>query len=189
MLCYRSKIFNLYLFHIFAATQNKCLQNPCDNGGTCIDSMGGAGYECRCPVGYKGINCEGIKTTKRVFSISNIHLPYQSPGIFIDKCMGNWKRVRSLPRKLNCYTDSPFRVIVRPYFQIWDFILFFFQHISNYFNYFKINHVQLIRQNVFFFVYDWSVSHQQEGIHANRARVKTAARVLKQKVASSVCVD
>ena len=33
--------------------------------------MGGAGYECRCPVGYKGINCEGIKTTKRVFSISN----------------------------------------------------------------------------------------------------------------------
>lgn len=48
-----------YFTFIFTVTQSKCLQDPCENGGTCIESMGGAGYECRCPVGYKGINCEG----------------------------------------------------------------------------------------------------------------------------------
>lgn len=44
---------------ILVVAQSKCLQDPCANGGTCIESIGGTGYECRCPVGYKGVNCEG----------------------------------------------------------------------------------------------------------------------------------
>ena len=39
--------------------QNKCLQNPCQNGGTCTESSAGGGFECRCSIGYKGMNCEG----------------------------------------------------------------------------------------------------------------------------------
>lgn len=53
ILCYQSKIF------ILVVAQSKCLQDPCANGGTCIESIGGTGYECRCPVGYNGVNCEG----------------------------------------------------------------------------------------------------------------------------------
>ena len=30
--------------------------NPCRNGGTCVNSVGG--YSCHCKAGYSGINCE-----------------------------------------------------------------------------------------------------------------------------------
>lgn len=54
------------LYNYVPVTQNKCLQNPCENGGTCIDSLSGVGYECRCPNGYKGVNCAG-KGKRRCF--------------------------------------------------------------------------------------------------------------------------
>ena len=59
MCCVIGQRFPWFTF-ILIVTQSKCLQDPCANGGTCIESIGGAGYECRCPVGYKGVNCEGI---------------------------------------------------------------------------------------------------------------------------------
>ena len=54
------------LYNYVPVTQNKCLQNPCENGGTCIDSLSVVGYECRCPNGYKGVNCAG-KGKRRCF--------------------------------------------------------------------------------------------------------------------------
>lgn len=38
---------------------NLCLPNPCKNGATCTERTGGR-YECTCPIGYKGVTCEGI---------------------------------------------------------------------------------------------------------------------------------
>ncbi|KAL3867863.1 hypothetical protein ACJMK2_040709 [Sinanodonta woodiana] len=35
---------------------NECLDNPCKNGGTCYPKS--FGFECECPPGYAGVNCE-----------------------------------------------------------------------------------------------------------------------------------
>ena len=34
---------------------NECLNSPCKNAGTCIDSPGS--YTCRCAGGWTGTNC------------------------------------------------------------------------------------------------------------------------------------
>ena len=39
---------------------NECESNPCQNGATCRDLVGG--YVCSCGGGYTGPNCEGGKT-------------------------------------------------------------------------------------------------------------------------------
>ena len=36
---------------------NQCSPNPCKNGALCIEK--GTKYECTCPLGYKGVTCEG----------------------------------------------------------------------------------------------------------------------------------
>ena len=44
-----------YTSHIYIAI-DECLSNPCQNGGTYQD--GDNSYECTCPSGYHGTNCE-----------------------------------------------------------------------------------------------------------------------------------
>ena len=39
-------------------TAGTCLENPCENGGTCQRLYDGASYECVCEAGYTGDNCE-----------------------------------------------------------------------------------------------------------------------------------
>ena len=34
----------------------ECASNPCLNGATCTDLVNG--YECTCPAGYRGTNCQ-----------------------------------------------------------------------------------------------------------------------------------
>ena len=36
-----------------------CMENPCNNNGTCIDGI--ASYKCECPLGFEGQDCETSK--------------------------------------------------------------------------------------------------------------------------------
>ena len=38
--------------------RNECLDNPCINGGTCINRDTNERYTCICPGGFSGSNCE-----------------------------------------------------------------------------------------------------------------------------------
>ena len=35
---------------------DKCLSEPCRNGGSCIEDLGG--YTCRCLPGFVGVHCQ-----------------------------------------------------------------------------------------------------------------------------------
>lgn len=57
---------------------NECMENPCLNGGTCIDREPARRYDCICAFGYTGHDCElellasGIITPSRDFIIAII---------------------------------------------------------------------------------------------------------------------
>ena len=38
--------------------RNECLDNPCTNGGTCINRDNADRYTCFCPSGFSDSNCE-----------------------------------------------------------------------------------------------------------------------------------
>ena len=42
----------------------QCRSNPCRNGGICHPD-GPAKYDCECPSGYTGINCEIAPKSKK----------------------------------------------------------------------------------------------------------------------------
>ena len=52
---YHSK-FNYIVSYFCPSDFNECLQLSCANGGTCINIQGS--YQCRCPEGWTGQNCE-----------------------------------------------------------------------------------------------------------------------------------
>lgn len=55
---------------------DECLWFPCQNGGKCRDHHPPRKYECHCPMGYTGMNCElellasGVLTPSRDFVIA-----------------------------------------------------------------------------------------------------------------------
>ena len=49
----------------FIANGDECANNPCLNGGTCVD--GCSSYSCTCPSGYTGPNCE-LEGNLRVYA-------------------------------------------------------------------------------------------------------------------------
>ena len=50
---------NALSFFLKKASDNKCINNPCKNGATCLQAMTSLGYECSCSRGLRGKNCEG----------------------------------------------------------------------------------------------------------------------------------
>ena len=45
--------FDILVFYVIDI--DDCINNPCQNGGTCEDAV--AGYSCTCPAGFQGENC------------------------------------------------------------------------------------------------------------------------------------
>ncbi|CAH1252946.1 MATN1 [Branchiostoma lanceolatum] len=43
---------------VVAQTPNPCVSNPCQNGGQCVSINGGQAYQCRCPTGFVGPQCQ-----------------------------------------------------------------------------------------------------------------------------------
>ena len=42
---------------------DRCNPNPCQHGAPCEEIIGGVGYVCQCPVGYKGQICDSMYIT------------------------------------------------------------------------------------------------------------------------------
>lgn len=41
------------------SVENHCRpKNPCENDGLCVELEDD--YKCRCKIGYRGVNCEGM---------------------------------------------------------------------------------------------------------------------------------
>lgn len=41
------------------AEEDECQPNPCLNGGRCIAHFFGGGFDCECPLGFRGTTCQG----------------------------------------------------------------------------------------------------------------------------------
>ena len=61
----KKRCFNEQFTNIFADIDD-CINEPCGNGGTCIDDI--SGFICECVPGYEGVTCQYSKLT-----LKNIH--------------------------------------------------------------------------------------------------------------------
>lgn len=56
----KSAVFNsptcIFLFYCFLEDIDDCTEQPCHNGGTCVDDVND--YSCICADGYTGKNCD-----------------------------------------------------------------------------------------------------------------------------------
>ena len=51
-----TSLYTLALFQCICADTDECASDPCQNSGTCTDTVNG--YSCACADGYQGTDCE-----------------------------------------------------------------------------------------------------------------------------------
>lgn len=42
-----------------SSEEDECQPNPCQNGGRCMAHYFGGGFDCECPMGFRGTTCQG----------------------------------------------------------------------------------------------------------------------------------
>lgn len=52
----RKKLTSTIAIEYHPTEKDLCAENPCQNGGKCVN--GGKNYICECPSGYAGKNCD-----------------------------------------------------------------------------------------------------------------------------------
>ena len=45
--------------YLLFTEEDECQPNPCLNGGRCMAHFFGGGFDCECPLGYRGTTCRG----------------------------------------------------------------------------------------------------------------------------------
>ena len=67
----------------FFLDRNECLNSPCDNGGTCVNTIGS--YYCTCLDGWEGKHCTAGKFICCALSFKgDIGTYVSSPSSFVD---------------------------------------------------------------------------------------------------------
>ena len=60
---------------LLGTEEDECEPNPCQNGGRCVAHYFGGGFDCECPLGFRGTTCLG-KFSKK----SNSFIPNPKNG-------------------------------------------------------------------------------------------------------------
>lgn len=89
--------------------QNECSSNPCQNGGSCIDTYNG--YLCRCLPTYEGPNCEqDVNECARFIGTDlgcqNGARCINTPGSYRCECSANWHGVHCTEEHNDCNQAS-----------------------------------------------------------------------------------
>lgn len=58
---------------------NECLHSPCQNEGICVDHFPPKRYECECPNGIIGDNCENVSTSTAKYFDETVNELYVTP--------------------------------------------------------------------------------------------------------------
>ena len=71
--------FTWIFSYLYIADTNECLQNPCLNDGTCVNTDGS--YECKCTSFWKGRICEmGKFVDSTIYSATKLLMPTEMDG-------------------------------------------------------------------------------------------------------------
>ena len=63
------KDIKTFVSTLLGAEEDECEPNPCQNGGRCVAHYFGGGFDCECPLGFRGTTCLG-RFSKNIITLS-----------------------------------------------------------------------------------------------------------------------